>query len=34
MGFDGDDPIPASFVIYDTRTDEAATYRLPAVPFA
>lgn len=32
MGFDGDNPISASFVIYDTHTNEASTHRLPVLP--
>lgn len=32
MGFDGDNPIPASFVIYDTKSDEVNTFQLPLVP--
>lgn len=32
MGFDGDNPIPASFVIYDTKSDEVNTFQLPVVP--
>jgi hypothetical protein len=33
MGFDGDNPISASFVIYDTRTEAVSTFQLPVNPF-
>jgi len=33
LGFDGEVPIPASFVIYETLSGEARTYRLPMAPF-
>lgn len=33
LGFDGEVPIPASFVVYDTRSGEATTFRLPIESF-